>query len=592
MKLNEHQRNAVEAEGHVVVTAGPGTGKTATLVARVVYLVETGVEPEEILVFTFTRKAAEELRGRIENALVTDKLPFVGTIHGWCDWWLRTFTSEWGNKVLINTEEQSIIVKNLVKELEQQGSSDTWVLHISNQRVGKSRDAITELYEKRLSELDYYDFDDLLIETEKHLSEKWPDNFSGYSHVMVDEFQDVNCLQYNIVRHLLSRRSGVGFIVGDPRQGIYRFRGGSSQWMYQYVNDFSDKKITSINLDISYRCTQQILNVSGQLFSQNIELQSYARKPMHATMGTVFHINTLNERTEAYWIRKKIEYLIGGIDERETISNYINFHNIGFSQIAIFYRSYQTVSLLAKELHGTPLPFRVYGEKKFVEYKDVDVFLNVCRAITDGTYRSILSKIQTRLVDELVQNSSTHFKEGLLQLIEVLKFPHNKRCERFVRISHEWEGEKFLMALPSFINAIAMLDEADEYNPSVDQISIMSLHASKGLEFDVAFIIGCEEGLLPHSKAIETDDREDIEEERRLLYVGITRARLGCYLFTAKTRSVFGVGQQMKESRFIEDLRRSSSFCENKDELAQRFANQKAKRLSKKQERERQQTMF
>ncbi|MCL5784099.1 MAG: ATP-dependent helicase [Patescibacteria group bacterium] len=432
--LNDQQKRIVlNGDGVVVVNAGPGTGKTKTLTSRVAFLIgENGVDPQNILTLTFTQRASLEMRERLQKILGKNKLPLITTFHGFA----YDFLIRLGQEVeIISEENREMLVKKIIKENKSRMSFRDLSLVISrykNSLNSTQKDHEIEKlfkdYQKALVKKQLLDFDDLLLKTWKILKDDSNQRVKlqeQYQYVLIDEFQDTNDLQYQIIRLILKENPNL-FVIGDPLQSIYGFRGASAKIFEKLHDDFPDTKTAF--LEINYRSKSSIVNISNQLFS-NTNLKSFSRD-----LGNVAMIDTLNEYSEAGWIVSFINNKIGGTDLNSAQKG---AEGANFADFAVIYRTHHLAYVLEKKFNESGLPYQIVREDTPVEG---------------------------------------------------------------------------------------------------DHIKLLSMHAAKGLEFKYVFICGFEDGLIPYRHA-RGEFADDLEEEKRLLYVAMTRAKDELYLICAKSRN-------------------------------------------------------
>jgi superfamily I DNA/RNA helicase len=617
MSLNSSQLKAVECRDSCIVIAGPGTGKTHTLVAKLGYLLEVErVDPGKILALTFTKKAAEEMRERVsEKYQITNikyqkygasggflgrdgNFPFIGTIHAWCFWLLKNYHPEWKDKpkeivaeaeqkeivrslnhMTIKPQNQKMRVEELLNEISlwKQGNINKSLKHEnlkSNNQMNKtsnnqiSMEKIISGYQTYLRKRNLVDFDDLLVEARELLkvnSQMLMSNAKGqmsiveYEYILVDEFQDLNKVQFEIVKSIIEFGSKI-FAVGDPQQSIYGFRGASPEY-FNELKSIENYKI--IELNENYRSGQEILDLSGGLF--NIQLSA---KNEHLECETQL-VRTHDQRTEAYWISRQIQKL-SGMGEELTYQRASEFRQLPLSEIAILYRTHALSRPIEEQLGKDNIPFQKVGEKSLLEYEEVKRVVGVLKEFyaLSGAQRSRSGTKVTSGFDSTALRSAkkaAKIAESLVEidmsLVEGIDFVINKlslvtskvRKERLARL--RMIGMQFRGLLEdnvgAFLEEVKMLQAADEYQKGVDKVTLSSLHAAKGLEFAVVFLVGVEEGLLPY---IGEGRDLDVNEERRLLYVGMTRAKQYLYLTQCKKRLVYDVNLNVESSRFLSEL--------------------------------------
>lgn len=507
--LDEYQKNAVTNENsQLLITAGPGSGKTTVLTKRTEYIIsEKNVSPENILAITFTRRAAQEMRERLEK-LLGDKAKTIN---------IHTF--------------HSLCFSILKKYHEIAGLSENFTV-MSEQEKALCKDET--LLENALG------FDDLINLTVT-LFDEHPEILKIYNdlfkYVSVDEYQDIDENQYKLIR-LLVPQDGNVFVIGDPNQAIYGFRGGNSKFFKNFQEDYPATKI--INLRNNYRSTNSIVDASNQMINC-FNITSVFNKP-HERI-TIHTAPT--DKAEAEFIASTIENLLGGhsffsIDSQRTDVDETNY---SFSDFAILYRTSSQLPPIIEALKRSGMPFVKLSNDLLCEQKPV---------------RDLLKKLDlTTPADEQIEKLSEEFQDKIEDYI--LKFLLN------LAKTHTETND--------FIHEVSLLTEADTLDKRADRITLMTLHASKGLEFNCVFIAGLEQDILPLYRAKEP---EEIEEERRLLYVGMTRAKERLYLSHAQKRFWLGSTKNLSISPFLvkikDDLLKLSKFekkYEEKDKSEQ-----------------------
>jgi uncharacterized protein (TIGR00375 family) len=621
--LNSHQRQAVEStDAALMIVAGPGTGKTATLTRRIAYLVDQQrALPENILAVTFTNKAAEEMRHRLKTWLSVNAAakPTVRTLHAFGAMilkadghlvgvqpnftilkeneqarLLKSINSEFGERAIASSLNRIALAKNLL--LTPEASS-------SHERFQNAPDfaAIYAAYQCELQKINALDFDDLCF-LPVQLFEQFPEVLRKYhrrySWIFVDEYQDLNFSQYQLLRKLVTPDSGV-CVIGDPDQAIYGFRGASREFFLCFHEDFPHAKI--ISLDKNYRSPQLILDAATQMIARGSdsntsrlisEIISDERLQIHAAFS---------EKAEAEQIVHEIEKMMGGTSyfslDSGRVQDGANHQSKSFSEFAVLYRLNAQSRVLREAFDRSGIPYQTIGETPFFERDEVrivmcylwflynpnsDIHLEVilrdrlsvarvkpiiasakARGITlwqalveETKKKSAHGNAQTRAAQELISYLESVDKKSICEIIErviesfIFKEKDDaKKASVFERLI--LKSKPFERNLGDFLNTTALASEADEYDPRSDRVTLMTLHAAKGLEFPVVFVAGCEENLIPYLK---TNNQSEIDEERRLFYVGMTRARRQLVLSYSKSRLLFGQKMSNSPSRFLNDI--------------------------------------
>jgi DNA helicase II / ATP-dependent DNA helicase PcrA len=582
-KLNNQQTKAVQHEqGPAVVLAGAGSGKTTVLTTRVAWLIaQQNVSPFNILVVTFTNKAAKEIKERIFTN-TRHHIPWSGTFHSLCAKILRIDGQSVGlsqNFTIYDAQDQLTLIKQIYKDHNldnDEFNSKATLSAISNAKnelltpekyIDLSRGYFQEhvgrvykLYQRELNKAGAVDFDDLLnktltlLKTNSEVRQKYQDQFQ---HVLVDEYQDTNKAQYQLTK-LFSEPHDNLFVVGDFCQSIYAWRGADYRNMITLKKSF--KKIKEYRLEQNYRSNQTILDAATQVISQNTThpiLELWTESPAGNKI-TYFEANSSD--TEA---REVVNF----------IRQHKNKHSL--DEIAILYRTNAQSRAFEEALINAGVPYRLIGGTKFYarkEIKDVVAYLRYAINRNDlVSYQRIL-KLGVRRLKEIDEWLKDHPIKHLLQknpaellktILEVTYYLDKYKRETEENLDRKANVEELVSVATRFETAdqflenIALIQDNefadDELNNSQqEQVNLMSLHSAKGLEFEVVFLVGMEEGLLPHSRSLL--DNDQMEEERRLCYVGITRAKSKLYLTCARSRYQYGTSTSCVVSRFIEDI--------------------------------------
>jgi superfamily I DNA/RNA helicase len=571
-QLNREQQKAVQVEtGPVLIVAGPGTGKTKTLTARIAYLIAEGTaRPEQILALTFTKKAAEEMAVRVHVLLKqlgkTNGQPKVSTFHALCHELL-------GGELHFATEPQRLqIIKRLPKPAEYKGFSARELgLLISRAKNLAEDDAelgkLVQAYDAALQELELVDFDDLLVRTRKLLEQDDDARKSvqaRFTHILVDEFQDTNRLQYELLQ--LLRGTPNLFVIGDPLQSIYGFRGATGGIFDQFRADFPEA--TVITLGTNYRSAPQVVALSNALFTDAPNLLPHA-----TTTGQVRAVQVLNEYSEAAWVLGEIQRAIGGGDMLKAVSDDDALLHRTLKDFAIVYRNRSAAVAMQKAVADSGLPYQVVGDGSPYEQPQVLAIIALLRSAQTGEPAQLegFSPTQAKAVQDLLGQTEGALPHALAEkIMAVLGFEKSPALQQFI-------GS--LVRFKTLAEAVAHLEAIAEtrfYDPTADAITLLTIHASKGLEFPHLFLIGAEEGILPHARASE-------DEEKRLFYVAITRAKERLDIVHAIKRG----GEPAELSRFVRGLDPGLLPREIDPNLAtdQRRAQKRAARAS-------QQTLF
>ncbi|MDP3974619.1 MAG: UvrD-helicase domain-containing protein [bacterium] len=579
-KLNPQQKEAVKkTKGPSIILAGAGSGKTRVLVAKVIYLIKNHkINPSNILMITFTNKAAKEMKNRINLNLKSEKkLGFIGTFHSLCARILRIDGNSLGidNRYVIYDESDQLkVVKKIIKENDYNDFTPMYALNrissAKNEMISptnflkffsdhRSKDIATiySKYQNILLKNSALDFDDLLIKTIElfHKSSKILKKYQEiYKYILVDEFQDTNLVQYVLTKLLAIKNKNIT-VVGDFSQSIYSWRGADIKNLEKFKNDFPETVI--FKLEKNYRSTQVILDFAHQVILKNkthpiLELTSEKEKG-----EAILFFEAENEQEEGVFIVNEIQRLL---DTNEPPS------------IALLYRTNAQSRVLEEVFLHFSIPYTLIGGVRFYERREIKDIISYIRLFinpNDELSKDRIIKLGKRKWDKFKELfSSLKSKVSSLPTEQIinkifestgyLDFYDEKDPDDFSRLENIKELKSVAIRFPdigNFLEQVALVEseyfESEKRHPNEEGIKLMTLHQSKGLEFDTVFITGVEEGLLPHSRSI--DDFFQLEEERRLFYVGITRARHRLYILSAKKRFIFGRLNYSIKSRFISD---------------------------------------
>lgn len=589
--LNSEQKKAALCVDHpLIIVAGPGTGKTRTLTHRIAYLVaKKNVEPSSILAVTFTTKAAQEMRGRLDKTLGSDKTRemTVKTFHALSTKILR----EDGHLIglpetfsICSTKEQQMVLRKIFSSWTEKRIRQTLDLISKAKNQLLAPDSCQELkefretpelketydnYQSELAKNSMLDFDDLifnsvyLLRQQADVLEKYTNRFHWIS---VDEYQDINFAQFQLV-HLLTRDGANLCVIGDPHQAIYGFRGANRKFFLKFQQDFPKAK--TVNLKQNYRSSQFILEASSQIISKSPERKGY--EIWSRTVGrTKVEIHTApTDKAEAEYVVHEIEKMVGGtsyfsLDSGRVVNESID-SQATFGDFAVFYRLNAQSRLLIEAFQRSGIPYQTVGETPFFEQKEIQQILVYLKFVSNPHANYYLENIlapkkshETAIVRKIESLIDTAKNQPVAQLIESVIaafYPENyfNANEKRNTLLNQLllRSKPFENRLTDFLESTVLQTETDEYDPRSDRVTLMTLHGSKGLEFRVVFVVGCEENLIPYQKA---GGYLNVEEERRLLYVGMTRAQQKLILMHAKTRFLFGEKQQNCPSRFLNDI--------------------------------------
>ncbi|MCX7988648.1 MAG: UvrD-helicase domain-containing protein [Thermodesulfovibrio sp.] len=622
-ELNPAQQEAViYCEGPLLVLAGAGSGKTRVITYKYAYLTRAlGYSASAIFTVTFTNKAADEMKERISKICNGNwKNYWIGTFHSLCLRILRSHIDQIGYNrdfIIYDEDDQAALIKRILKELNMHEALCKCVVskisnlksnlitaeqYASNIEGYEFEERLGRIYAKYQNELRKYnalDFDDLILMV-IHLFHERPELLRKYAeqfrYILVDEFQDTNKSQY-VLLQLLSKYHKKICAVGDDDQSIYRFRGANLHNILNFEKDYPEAKI--VKLEQNYRSTKHIILASTAMISKNI-----IRKPKSLWTDRdwgekICYCQLMNEEEEAKYIAKTIKelYLKG---------------NYEYKDFAILYRLILQARALEEALRMESIPYQVISGVSFYHRKEIkDVisymrfilnkednvsFLRIINTPSRGIGSSAISKIELEskknmcsyynaiknmVKDEHTQENLREKLTGFIELIENLSKKEYKTASVMMkdilnstgyleeieedRIQNVLEllssAEK--LSVREFLDKISLISSVDTWENKRNYVSLLTLHAAKGLEFPVVFIAGCEEGILPYFKAKE--DPFEIQEERRLFYVGMTRAKNMLFLTAAKNRKLYSKIQIQEPSSFIKDIPVEYCTCIRKD---------------------------
>lgn len=611
-KLNEQQKEAVlHKDGPCLVIAGAGSGKTRVLTTRIAHLIEDGVPSWNILAITFTNKAAKEMRERLE-ILVPGNDAFVGTFHSFGVRILRENYMNLGlerNFTILDSDDVLSLIKKIMKDkgiskeecvpsyirnrisfIKNEMLTDAEIEKFFNTEPEQIAYAVYKEYVQVLRKNNSVDFDDLLLLPVK-LFTKDKETLARYQekfkYILIDEYQDTNEVQYKLSK-LLSEAHHNIFVVGDPDQSIYAFRYANYKNILNFEHDYQDTKV--IALEENYRSTKMILDAANSVIKNNKD-----RKEKNLRSNKV--------------LGAKIQYL-RGYDEKHEITLCIEeikkLLDDGYkaSDIAIFYRTNGQARVTEEMFIKNNLPYKVVGSYYFYQRKEIKDLISYLRLILNphdeislrrvinvpkrkigpSTIKAIeldASAQGISMFDAISKGKELDFKNLILELTKdseslslteliddiLEKSGMKKELEEDASLENELRLENLMefksitasfeertgsVNLGDFLEEISLIADMAEHKEYEDAITLMTIHSAKGLEFDVVFLIGMEEGIFPHANSLM--ERDGLEEERRLMYVGITRARELLYLTNAKRRMLYGKESINPPSRFIEEI--------------------------------------
>lgn len=540
------QKQAISHPGPVLTIAGPGTGKTFTLLGRVFRLLKEGISPRHILVVTFTRKAALELKERLHSILGEGVgMPCADTLHALAyDYWQKVHKE----KPLILDEEGAkklFAVSN--PHLKSREIKESWE-HLLLAREQRKKLNTTELEEQAeryinlKKDLNVVDYLDLL---EFWLHELEVGNFiRPYTHILVDEIQDLSPLQLELIAHL-APEEGIGFFaIGDPKQAIYSFRGGVSN-IEQYLQTIWPK-LKILFLSKSYRSGQKILDVASCLFKEQ-KLEAVQKRK-----SKLYLLKAPSGMYESFWVADKVKELLGGTSHLEAD---LNGGELSPGDIAILVRFKALIEPFKQALKSRGIPYSVPEEEAFFKDSRIEIIL---KEVSKVLGLSPENDKGTSIVPEHILTEGPKGIKNFLKDIPPFD-PLFWESKPFLALERLYEQEEGWLGV---LNYIKLETELDLVRGKSQQVRIMTLHASKGLEFEAVFLPCLEDGIVPFvgvSKLFETEEVEPNaeEEEKRLFYVGITRAKKYLFLSFAKTRKIYGKKLTLPSSRFLSLLNKN-----------------------------------
>lgn len=576
--LNEKQKEAVAAvNGPSIVLAGAGSGKTRVLIHKVLNLIlNHNVHPSQIVMITFTNKAAREMKERIQH--MTDNeivLGYVGTFHSFSAMILRREGEHIGiprTYTIYDDNDSQDLLKNIIKKRDDGKYSASYfqnrISDAKNQLITPERylelysfykaAAVAEVYyeyQKQLKKNNALDFDDLImkvVELYTKVPEILDKHQNRYKYLLVDEFQDTNYAQYVLTRKLSFRDKNIT-VVGDFSQSIYSWRGADIRNLEKFSQDYAGTTI--IELEQNYRSTQKILDFAYQVISEN---QSHPILKLFTNNDggeEIIYYEASNEEEEAVYVANSIQQLA---------------HESHYSDIAVLYRTNAQSRAIEEIFLHYGIPYTLIGGTRFYERKEVKDILSYLRLLLhpeDTVATDRIKKLGKRrwekfkdlyqeLRDQVEELETVAIIERIFEKTGYLELYDPEIPEDYSRLENIKELKSVGITFPNiveFLEQVALVEseysENEKQGKSKEGVRLMTLHQAKGLEFDYVFIVGLEEGILPHSRSL--DDLQQMEEERRLFYVGITRARQKLYITHAKRRFIFGRRNIAMKSRFI-----------------------------------------
>ena len=632
--LNELQKKAVlHQEGPCLVIAGAGSGKTKVLTTRIANLIESGVPSYQILAITFTNKAAKEMRDRLET-LAKDNKAFVGTFHSFGLRVIRENVNALGmtsNFTILDSDDVTSLVKKILKEkgydtkevspsyiknrisfIKNEMLTDAEVEKFFQSEIEKIAYEIYKEYNIKLKKNNSVDFDDLL-RIPVLLFQNHPDILefyqNKYQYILIDEYQDTNEVQYKLVK-LLSKRYQNLFVVGDPDQSIYQFRGANYKNILNFERDYPNTVV--IPLEDNYRSTKMILDAANSVIKNNKERKEKNLRSHHGDgVKTKFMVG-YDEKHEISLVIEEIKKLLEqGYKKRN---------------IAIFYRTNAQSRVIEEQFLKANIPYKVVGSYYFYSRKEIKDLICYLRLILNqnddislrrvinvpkrGIGPTSVNKLEQKSIEEnksmfdaITSGKELEFKNlilnikkeseslSLTELVDCVleKSGMKKELEtdpsleselrldnlmEFKSITATYEETTGSVDLGDFLEEISLIADISEHKNDDDVVTLMTLHSAKGLEFPVVFLVGMEEGIFPHQNSFTEEG--GLEEERRLCYVGITRAEEKLYLTCARSRMMYGRTNRNPMSRFIKEIDSDLLESDNKEMQSEKTFNKES----------------
>lgn len=627
MQLNSEQEKAVNhIDGPMLVLAGAGSGKTKVLTSRIANLIENGVSPYNILAITFTNKAAKEMKDRVVRLIGSSANNIqISTFHSLGLKILKENYSLLGyerNFTIIDSDDVLTIIKKIMKELNL--SKDYYNPRELRNKISSAKNEmmevdafskvefdhnVVEVYKRYVNKLkngNSVDFDDLLIlpiRLFKNYPSKLEEYQDKYRYILIDEYQDTNEAQYVLSKMLSSKYRNI-FVVGDNDQAIYAFRGANYKNILNFEKDYLEAK--TILLEENYRSTKTILNAANSVIKNNRERKDKNLWSNNDEGGKIKYRVVANEKEEASFVGTEIKELINkGIKEED---------------IAVLYRTNAQSRVIEEEMLKKNIKYKVVGSFYFYNRKEIKDLLCYLRLINNhkddvsflrvintpkrgigektidnltnyatennlSLYESITSGKELefkKLIEELTKDSETLSltelidnileKSGMKKELTSSKLLEDEirleNLNEFKSITKSYEEEYGSATLSDFLDEISLVSDMTEHQDGTNRVSLMTVHSVKGLEFDYVFIVGMEEGIFPHYNAINDGGTSAIEEERRLCYVAITRAKKELTITSAETRMLFGNTNRNMPSRFIEEIDKQYLDIETKNPVS------------------------
>ena len=613
--LNDKQKEAVEwPDGPILVLAGAGSGKTRVLTTKLAYLVnERGVNPYNILAITFTNKAAKEMKERAFKMLGSDAYQMqISTFHSLGLLLIRENYEKLGfekNFTILDSDDSLTIIKKILKDMnldpkfynprairnkissaKNELMDSNYYSRFANSEYEEIVLEVFRKYEQKVLKNNSMDFDDLLLLPIK-LFKKYPEVLEKYQdrfkYILVDEYQDTNEAQYILIKMLSKKYKNI-CVVGDLDQSIYGFRGANFRNILNFEKDYPDAKV--IPLEENYRSTGNILNVANDIIKHNKQRKEKNLWTKNDSGPKIRYHRAYDEKDEANYVMEEIKKLIISGEEK--------------SNIAVLYRTNAQSRNMEEALLRENIPYKVVGSFYFYNRKEIKDLISYLKLIynsnDDVSLMRVINVPKRQIGPKTIENLATksvdkgvslyeaidsgkelEFKKlieklkkeseniSLTELVELILVESGMRreledsktidaeirlenLEEFKSITKNFEENNGVISLEEFLLEISLVSDMEEHKNNNDVVTLMTIHSAKGLEFDHVFIIGLEEGLFPHSNCLDSPD--EIEEERRLCYVAVTRAKKTLTLVNTRRRMLYGNTNSNPPSRFISEI--------------------------------------
>ncbi len=637
--LNEQQRESIETtEGPLLVIAGAGSGKTRVLTTRIAYLIEEmGVDPSNILAITFTNKAAKEMRDRVCSMLGPIAYSIqISTFHSFGltlvkeNYALLEYKKEF---TILDSDDSLSIIKKILKDFNL--DPKTYNPRLIRNRISSAKNErmdpedlskfsacdlderiveVYEAYQNKLQANNSLDFDDLLLKPIE-LFEQYPDVLKAYqerfTYILIDEYQDTNEVQYLLTKMLAAKYKNI-CVVGDESQSIYAFRGSNYRNILNFEKDYKNCKI--ILLEQNYRSTKMILNAANDVIKNNKQRKEKKLWTDNKEGEKLIYKRCFDEKEEASYVTSTIQNLL--------------VSGASLEDIVVLYRTNAQSRTIEEAMLKDNIPYKVVGSFYFYnrrEIKDLIAYLRLIynkdddvsltriinspkRGIGEKTLSSLENKasiLNQSMYDTIDSGKELKFKELMesmktasenLSLTELVDMVLEKsglkkeledensieaeakieNLEEFKSITKNFEERYGIISLETFLEEISLVADVEEHKDNTHVVTLMTIHSAKGLEFPYVFVVGMEEGIFPHSRSLYAND--ELEEERRLCYVAITRAKEKLWLVGAKRRTLYGMDSMNPISRFVKEI--EESHIDKVDSLEEKVSTSSFKRNS------------